>query len=208
MVALVTNNQLSVGIPSILAGNSVAPNNTQIVDVPGTPGVAFVSGSSLGLSNSSLAVLGKDGVVGGGSSGRAGERAYVNESTGDLVIQREDEWVAGMDYGVQTALMRTYNSQGKLTDDNGDNWQMRVAKTLSAYTAGVSITRNDGDGSSLVFSYDSASGTYVGKSGTGAFDTLTLSGRTWTWKDGDTGATETYDTTSLKNGTSADHARQ
>ncbi|HUR88505.1 MAG TPA: hypothetical protein VMZ74_05395 [Ramlibacter sp.] len=166
--------------------------------------VAFVSGNTLGLSNSSLALLGRSGVVGDAQSGRAGEQVYVNAATGDLIIQRQDEWVDSMGFGVPTALLRTYNSQGKFTDDNADNWQMSVAKTLGAYTANVSITRNDGDGTSLVYNYDSGSGAYVCKSGAGAFDTLKLAGGTWTWTDGASGATETYDASQLRIRTSAD----
>src|SRR5262249_28326784 len=94
---------------------------------------AIGTGASLGLTNSSLAVLGAQGQVGtalqGGSSG---ERVYVNATTGNLVVQRSDEIVVGV--GNDLALVRTYNSQGRLDDDNGDNWRLGI------YRRGVGLT--------------------------------------------------------------------
>jgi hypothetical protein len=69
---------------------------------------------------------------------------------------------------------------------------------LVDYSANGSITRNDGDGTSLIYIWDGASKKYICKSGSGAFDTLELAGGIWAWRDGSTGQKETYDATTLK----------
>lgn len=84
--------------------------------------VAFVSGGGVGLLDSSAAVLGQRGVVGAAAGGQAGEGAYVNTATGNLVLQHRDDYLAAG--GADLVMTRTYNAQGKLTDDNGDNWQL------------------------------------------------------------------------------------
>jgi hypothetical protein len=66
---------------------------------------AVVSGSSLGLVNTSLHVLGPQGGLGLASQGRAGERVYVNAATGNLVVQGRDELVLGR--GPDVSLLRT-----------------------------------------------------------------------------------------------------
>jgi hypothetical protein len=53
--------------------------------------VAIVSGGHLGLSLSSLATLGQQGVTGSAGQGRNGERAYVNAATGNVVLQNFDD---------------------------------------------------------------------------------------------------------------------
>src|SRR5947207_1449006 len=115
--------------------------------------VAIVSGGGLGLESGSLFVLGGGrGAVGNSALGRNGDQAYLNAANGNLVIQSRDEFLAAN--GIDTALLRTYNSQGLYTDrlgvfgdgDNGDNFRLgvytRVAFTSGKInTAGSIVTR-------------------------------------------------------------------
>ncbi|MBI1890132.1 MAG: RHS repeat protein, partial [Burkholderiales bacterium] len=160
--------------------------------------VAFVSGNSLGLFNTSLNTLGGQGAMGTATLGQSGERIYLNSTTGNLVVQRQDEALFGT--GINLALIRTYNSQGLLNDDNGDNWRIGLYRSVSQLTgtintAGSTVTRINSDGAELVYAYDAATGGYVNKDGAGSYDVLCYDGGTqqWTWTDGDTQLTETYD---------------
>src|SRR5688572_11217414 len=110
---------------------------------------AIVSGGSLGLLHSSLALLGAQGQLGTATHGRAGERAYVNAATGNLVIQGRDEVLVGR--GPDALTLRTYNSRGLLDDDNADNWRIgfyRRVHSLSGTvnTANSTVKRTDADG--------------------------------------------------------------
>ena len=159
--------------------------------------VAIVSGNSIGLNLSSLATLGQRGVIGNSASGRNGEQVYVNIATGNLVVQDRDDRLVGV--GGATSALRTYNSQGQFTDDNGDNWWNGLDTKLqlngTALTAGSSVVRTDRDGSTATYQYDTGRGLYVSTDGAGAYDTLAYdsgSGK-YTWTDGDTQRTEVYD---------------
>jgi YD repeat-containing protein len=159
---------------------------------------AIVSGGALGLLDSSLFRLGAQGQVGIAAHGRAGERFYVNAATGNLYIQGQDEVLLGR--GPDAALLRTYNSQGLLNDDNGDNWRLGLYRkvyglTGSVNTAGSTVRRVDADGSEAVYGYDTGLGKYVSTAGSGAYDTLSYSAgsQTWTWDDGESTLAETYD---------------
>ncbi len=159
---------------------------------------AIVAGSSLGLSNTSLYTLRPQGMLGQATQGRAGEGVYVNAATGNLVVQNRDELVLGR--GPDLSLVRTYNSQGLLNDDNGDNWRLGVYRkvynlTGTVNTAGSTVTRVAEDGSESIYTYNAALGKYASSDGSGAFDTLDFASATqiWTWTDGDTQVTERYD---------------
>ena len=159
--------------------------------------VAIVSGNGLGLFNSSLNLLGGDGPAGQPGLGRTGERLYINSVTGNLVLQNRDEYLATS--GLDLALIRTYNSQGLVDDDNGDNWRLGVYQALAGLTGtvntqGSTIIKTNGDGADAVYTYDPASGAYVSSDGTGAYNTLTFDAVAglWTWTDGSRRNTETY----------------
>src|SRR5712691_1615915 len=159
---------------------------------------AIVAGSSLGLSNTSLYTLRPQGMLGQAAQGRAGEGVYVNAATGNLVVQNRDELVLGR--GPDLSLVRTYNSQGLLNDDNGDNWRLGVYRkvynlTGTVNSAGSTVTRVAEDGSESVYSFDASLGKYVGHDGAGAYDTLSFDGATqiWSWTDGNSRITERYD---------------
>ncbi|OWQ44693.1 hypothetical protein CDL60_22645, partial [Roseateles noduli] len=160
--------------------------------------VAIVSGNSLGLSLTSLATLGQRGVFGSGTTGRDGGLVFVNAANGNLVLQSRDDLLAGR--GRDAASVRTYNSQGQLTDDNGDNWsngiflqQLQLNGTRN--TAGSTLVRTDRDGAQAVYTYDVAAGHYVSTAGAGAFDTIAYDGTNdqFAWTDGSTGEVEHYD---------------
>ena len=172
--------------------------------------VAIVSGKSLGLLSSSLDVLGsKNGQIGNAASGRNGDLVYINAANGNLMMQHRDEFLASR--GINTALFRTYNSQGVYTDRFGaggggsdDNFRMGIQKqvkqTGNLNTGGSSITRTEGDGSTSVYFYDSARGLYVGNDGDGAYDTNANNPggtTTFTWIDGVTQAREVYNNSGL-----------
>jgi YD repeat-containing protein len=167
--------------------------------------VAFVSGNGLGLGNSSSDILGPQGTVGNSSLGRSGDQVFVNGSTGNLVVQRQDDFLSVL--GQDISVVRTYNSLGLADGDNNDGWRLGVAKGLGNLsgginTAGSTITRTDGDGSVSVYTWSSTLQAYVSTDGAGSYDTLKYKAAadglpaSWTLTDGDSQATETYDWTS------------
>jgi len=156
--------------------------------------VAVVSGTGLGLFGSSVAAVG--GANGNAGVGRGNDRVFVNTATGNLIIQSQDESLNA--FGLDVALVRTYNSQGLLDYDNGDNWRLGVNQrvlglTGTLNTAGSTITKVFGDGREVTYQYDSSTSRYVSTDGDGAHDTLSNNAGTWTWTDGSNRNTETYD---------------
>src|SRR5687767_10740720 len=153
--------------------------------------VAVVSGTGLGLFNSGSS-------HGDPQVGRGGERAFVNTATGNLIVQGVDETLSAL--GLDVALVRTYNSQGLMDDDNGDNWRLNVHQRISGLTgtvntAGSTVRKTFGDGAEVAYAYNAALTRYVSTDGDGAHDTLSYNTGTsqWTWTDGSSRATETYD---------------
>ncbi|HOY69474.1 MAG TPA: hypothetical protein PLZ85_01275, partial [Methylotenera sp.] len=160
--------------------------------------VAVVTGNSLGLIGSSAGVVGNHGQLGSAATGQGGDVAFVNAATGNLTIQRQDELLIGV--GADIGIVRTYNSRGTFDYDNNDNWQLSLYRrvfglTGTANTAGSSIKRTSADGAELTYTYDTTLAKYINKDGNGSFDTLSYSAGTnaWTWTDGDTRLTETYE---------------
>ncbi|HEX6362104.1 MAG TPA: RHS repeat domain-containing protein, partial [Albitalea sp.] len=160
---------------------------------------AIVTGSTLGLNLTSWATLGRHGPpADAAADGRHGELAVVNAATGNLVLQQQDDLLVARGGG--TAAVRTYNSQGRFTDDNGDNWsvgvhaqRLRLAGPPGA--AGSSIVRTDRDGGEATYAWDASRAQYVATAGDGAHDTIVFDAarsrhvRT----DGSTGQQEHYD---------------
>jgi YD repeat-containing protein len=157
--------------------------------------VAIFTGAGTGFERGSGSVLGSAGLLGSASLGRGGDQVFLNAATGNLMISDQDEFLVGM--GPDVAMVRTYNSLGDLSDDNGDNWRFGADRrvyglTGTANSAGSSVHRVSADGSDIVYTWDAARSTYVTSAGAGAYDTLTYNGTTWTWTDGDSRVKETY----------------
>ena len=163
--------------------------------------VAVVSGSGLGLLNSSATVLGQRGVFGNANLGNTKEGTYVNIANGNLTLQDTDDFLAAN--GINIAMTRTYNSLGNFNDGNG-GWKIGPAKqvtnlTGTLNTAGSTVTRIDSDGSSSVYTYDATSSLYRSTNGDGGYDSLQMNGSNeWVWtsdrKDLQ-GTVEYYDST-------------
>lgn len=161
--------------------------------------VAIVAGQGLGLLNTSLGLLGSAGQLGEAGVGRSGERVSVNAATGNLVVQQQDEWLVGI--GADPEVLRTYNSRGAGTDDNGDNWRLGLSRRITGLTGtidtvGSSVKLIGEDGAEVIYTWDAGRSLYVTKDGAGAFDTLSYNTGTsrWTWIDGDTGIQDIYET--------------
>jgi YD repeat-containing protein len=153
---------------------------------------AIVAGQGLGLFNTSANVLGGDsGQIGVASQGRSGEKVVVNASTGNLLVQQQDEWLVGR--GQDVGLLRTYNSLATGDGDNNDNWRLGWNRKVNATsTTAASVTRIGEDGVELT--YSNINGKFVNKDGSGSFDTLTWDATStqWVWEDGNTHVKEYY----------------
>ena len=112
---------------------------------------AIFTGPGAGIGRSSASVLGSTGLLGSGSTGRAGETLAVNAATGNLVISRQDEFLSGRSQDI--GISRTYNSLAEVADvDNNDKWQMSTTRRVfglsgTVNAAGSSVRRQAGDGS-------------------------------------------------------------
>jgi YD repeat-containing protein len=159
--------------------------------------VGIISGNSLGLDLGSLATLGSRGLFGFASNGRSSEQVFVNAATGNLVLQSRDEFVASRESDVLS--LRTYNSLGQWTDDNGDNWstgiyaqQMRLVGTIN--TTGSSLVRTGRDGAQATYAWDALQNKYVSSDGAGAHDTIEYldASNQYLWREGTSHLEEKY----------------
>lgn len=76
--------------------------------------VAIVAGQGFGLGQTSARTIGGGGVLGNPAAGYLGSSFFVNAANGNVVIQNQDEILAGI--GQDLVLSRTYNSLGLLDD--------------------------------------------------------------------------------------------
>jgi YD repeat-containing protein len=159
--------------------------------------VAAISGAGLGLYNTSATNLNGQGTAGSAPEGRTGEQVYVNTSTGNLVLQDDDQLLSAV--GLDVAIVRTYNSQGTFNGGVGPNWRLGVEESLSGLTgtvntAGSTITKTFGDGATVTYTYNSTSGLYTSSAGPAADDTLSYNAgnQQWTWTDSTSRTTEVY----------------
>ena len=154
--------------------------------------VAIFTGQGAGFERGSGASLGGVGLLGSSGLGRNGAQTFVNAANGNFLITRQDEFLVGL--GPDSAISRTYNSQGAL-DENGDDWRQSTDRRVfgligTANTAGSSVKRVSADGSEITYSWNGS--VYEALDGAGAYDQLSYSGGVWTWTDGDSQVEETY----------------
>lgn len=157
--------------------------------------VAIFTGNGLGFQRGSASVLGSAGSIGGAGLGRGNDNVLVNAATGNLIVNRQDEFLIGR--GPDANFTETYNSQSGA----GSAWTQGLYHVLGNQTGkinknGSTITRTDGDGHGTLYTYDVFQGAYVATEGGGAHDRLTYNFGSWTWTDGDSQVTETYTTLS------------
>jgi len=160
--------------------------------------VVIVAGPGLGLGQTSAKTLGAGGIFGTPAKGFLGSNYLVNATSGNVVIQNQDEVLTGI--GQDVILTRTYNSLGLSNDDNGDNWRESMQRSVigltgSVNTAGSTVKRTDWDGSIQTFSYDTTRSAYTFRNAAGDIDTLTYSASSnqWTWTGGISRVVEVYD---------------
>ncbi|MHA6194717.1 LysM peptidoglycan-binding domain-containing protein [Pseudomonas wadenswilerensis] len=158
--------------------------------------VAVVAGNGLGLFNTSLNILGAAaGSLGQGSLGQSGGKAWVNASTGNLILRFTDEQLSGQ--GQDLFHTRTYNTLGALDDADADGWrwegERRVVLSGTALATGSRITRTTGDGHETVYNWNGSR--YQSTEGDGAHDFIQWNAQTgeWYWTDGSTRTVEHYD---------------
>ena len=158
--------------------------------------VGIVGGNSTGLSQATLSGIGQRGNIGQSSQGAKGEKAFVNVSTGNLVLQDRDAFVEGR--GLDISLLRTYNSQTAANDDNGDAWWINGYRRIvnlsgNLNTAGSSVQRIGHDNSVLTYTYDVTTQRYQAQNGSGEFDTIEFRDGSATWTDASGQNKESYE---------------
>ena len=172
--------------------------------------VAIFGGAGAGVERGSANILGPMGQMGDAAVGRGGESVAVNARSGNLVISRQDEFLAGL--GPDAAISRTYNSlldAGWTDRDNGDGWQQSPTRQVfglqgTINAAGSSIKRLGADGTVSIYTYETrgAETAYWNADGSGAHDKIVRSGVQWIWTDGDSQSTEKYVASPVTSGVS------
>src|SRR4051812_11158119 len=126
--------------------------------------VAIFTGSGTGFERGSGSVLGNAGLLGSAAQGRGGEGVFVNAANGNLLLNRQDEFLVGR--GPDVAIGRTYNSQATLADDNNDKWRQSTDRrvfglsgTLNA--AGSTVHRVSADGSDITYTWNAGKSAYL-----------------------------------------------
>ena len=169
--------------------------------------VAIVTGASLGLGRTSVAELGSAGELGpegqaGYSSnvGLFGENVYVNAANGNLVVERTDEYLAGV--GLDDDLTSVYNSLTPPTGGAGyganQGWQTGDSATVwglsgSYGTSGSSVYFTGSDGTIYTYNWNATDSAYVCTQAGNAANRLTLSGSTWDLWNGQTDVNSYFD---------------
>ena len=156
--------------------------------------VAIVSGTGLGLFNTSREILGEQGSVGNATLGQGSESIHVNAATGNLIIQQSDEMLFGS--GLDLNLIRTYNSQGLVDGDNNDNWRISARTWLTNLPPNVasgSITYVGADGAQTLYTYNLQANAFLSNNGNGAHDRIFYNNQgKWERVDGSTQVAEVY----------------
>jgi hypothetical protein len=152
--------------------------------------VAIFTGLGAGFERGSATTLGAGGLLGSSTLGRAGEGVFLNAANGNLIVQRQDEFLAGQ--GPDIGLSHVYNSIGAYDDPNNDDWRQSTDRRLVSLvgtinTVGSKITRVSGDGLEIQYTYDDwdlGAGTdycYRATDGAGAHDKITYNSGSGVW---------------------------
>jgi YD repeat-containing protein len=157
--------------------------------------VAIFTGSGFGFERGSASVLGGSGLLGSAVQGWGGEGVFVNGASGNLLLQKQDEFLVGK--GPDVGIGRTYNSLTSLADDNDDKWRQSTDRrvygmTGTLGTSGSTVKRVSGDGTEITYTWDTGVSAYVTKDGGGAYDRIVRDGSEWVWTDGDSQGVERY----------------
>jgi YD repeat-containing protein len=157
--------------------------------------VAIFSGNGTGFERGSGSILGASGLLGSATQGRSGDGVFVNAANGNLLLNRQDEFLVGR--GPDVAIARTYNSLATLSDDNDDKWRQSTDRrvfglTGTLNTAGSTVRRVSADGSDITYSWNATKSAYVTTDGAGAYDMIVKAGNEWHWTDGTTQIVEKY----------------
>jgi YD repeat-containing protein len=159
--------------------------------------IDVITGNQLGVISNTGTSLNLDS-----SPGQSRQKISVNAVTGNLSIQRIDQVLIGQ--GPDSTVARTYNSQGRLDDENGDNFRFSVQRRIDSLTgtvntAGSTVLRTAEDGSQQRFVYRADLGCYLSTDGADAHDTLTYASgpKTWTYTEGTSKRQESYESGSV-----------
>ena len=154
---------------------------------------AVISGSGLGLFNSSLSQIGR-GLGGSARYGQGRDDQYVNIATGNLLLHSIDDQVVMR--GMPLGFSRTYNSRGSFAAAGSDGWvsgfERRVELLGALNESGSVIRRHTGDGAYQEFALV-GNNVYSSSAGGGAHDTLRYESGGWTYVEGGTRLEERYD---------------
>ena len=128
-----------------------------------------------------------------GSFGTDAALTLVNTGNGNFVLQEHDAALASL--GLDVSLGRTYNSQAQIGATGWANWQLGAVRTVRLDSTNNTAYRSNGDGSEGKYAWDASIAAYRSLDGQGAYDRLAFNAslQQWTWTDGATGMTETYD---------------
>ena len=157
--------------------------------------VAITGGQGFGVNLGLTGVLNDRGLAGQAQAGRNGQRVYVNGSTGNLVVQTQDEQL--FDHGLDLGVSRTYNSQGQLEGGAGNPGTGLYARRaelvegeLGSY--GSVVRRTERDGSQTLYRLAGESDRYFPETGTGAGSIGVVDGAL-VWRSADGALEDVYD---------------
>lgn len=138
----------------------------------------IITGNGIGLQDSY-----RTGVASSGGLAQDGTRVAVNASNGNLVLQHRDELLTGT--GLDTAVLRTYNSSGVFDDANNDgfrfNFEQRLIVSIPDGNGHNTLQLTAGDGSVSNFHYDAAAGVYRDIDGSDRHDLISYDNGTNTY---------------------------
>jgi len=128
-----------------------------------------------------------------GSIGTDAALTLVNTGNGNFVLREQDAALASL--GLDVSLGRTYNSQAQIGATGWSNWQLGTGRTVRLDSSSNTAYRSNGDGSEGKYTWDASIAGYRSVDGQGAYDKLVFNSglQQWSWTDGASGVTETYD---------------